>query len=1004
MNPTFDPKWLSDPTVFQVNRLPACSDHEIFATPAEAEEGRTTLVRSLDGVWQAHLALRPADAPDALLTDGSGDASLLPMAVPGEFQLQYPDWDAPQYVNTMYPWDGREDLRPPEVSETYNPTVTLVRRFPISEGDMACGRLVLTFGGVEAAVAVYLNGSFVGYSEDSFTPHRFDITPFARVGENRLCARVFKRCSASWIEDQDFWRFSGIHRSVTLTLEPGTHLADIFVHTPLTEGYTRAAVEAELTVDRPQGTVRVALRDPDGAPVGEETLPAAAHLRVSIPVPAPRLWSAESPALYTLTVTLTDASGQAAEVSRVMVGLRQFEMIDRIMCLNGRRIVFHGVNRHEFHWERGRAVPRETLEEDIRIIKGLNINAIRTCHYPNDSDLYRLCDRWGLYVIDETNIESHGSWARPDDGEDRVVPGDRAEWLPAVMDRGRSMLERDKNHPCILLWSCGNESFGGRDLFELSELFRRRDPSRLVHYEGVINDPRYPGTTDVHSRMYCRPADIEAYLQGDPDKPFINCEYTHAMGNSCGGMSLYSALEDKYPMYQGGFIWDYVDQGLRAMAPNGQPRLCYGGDWGDRPTDYEFIANGIVMADRRLSPKAQEVRYLFQEAEVCPETNGVTIRSRRVFAPIEGCELAWDILLDGLPHASGVAALPAIAPGERVFVPLPWVLPLGRGEVAATCHVRRRAAQGLLAAGTDVAVGQAVLGRADTPRPIDAPRPALLVGDYNIGARGSGLDALFGRKYRGLLSLKDGAGRETLLRQPMLSLFRAPTDNDNGNGDSVRQGIWHAVSRYSHVSEPEIDREASAVTYRYECPALPGVTLTARWEALPGALRVTLAFPGAADQPDLPALGLSFPLDPRLNRVRYYGLGPEENYRDRCEGALLGVYEYAVEDGWTRYIRPQESGSRMGVRYLTVTDETGHGVRIDQVDAPLEVSVCPWLPEELAAKAHPDELTGSCRTILDVAAFRKGVGGDDSWGAPVLPQYTFPSDRPYTLTFLLRGI
>lgn len=1003
MKQSFDPAWLSDPTVFQVNRLPACSDHESFATEAELAAGKSSLVRSLDGTWRAHLARRPEDAPDALLWDGQGDEALLPMEVPGEFQLQYPQWDAPQYVNVMYPWDGREALRPPQVPED-NPTVTAVRRFSLSEADMGCGRMVLTFQGVEAAVAVYLNGSFVGYSEDSFTPHRFDITPWARLGENRLCARVFKRCSASWMEDQDFWRFSGIHRSVTLTFESRTHLADIFVHTPLEANYTRARVEAELTIDRPCGTVRATLLAPDGQVAGEAMLGAQARVNVAFPVDAPQLWSAESPALYTLLVTLTDGDGQTAEVSRVMVGIREFRMIDRVMCLNGRRIVFHGVNRHEFHWERGRAVPMETLEQDIRIIKGLNINAVRTCHYPNDSAFYRLCDRYGLYVIDETNIESHGSWARPEDGEDRTVPGDRAEWLENVLDRGRSMQERDKNHPCVLMWSCGNESFGGRDLFELSEMFRRRDPSRLVHYEGVRNDPRYPATTDVHSRMYCRPADIEAYLKDAPDKPFINCEYTHAMGNSCGGMSLYSALEDQYPMYQGGFIWDYVDQGLRVAAPNGCTRMSYGGDWGDRPTDYEFIANGIVFADRTLSPKAQEVRFLFQEAALTPMPEGVSIRSRRVFTSLADCGLSWEITLNGLPYDSGVATLPPIGPGEEAFLPLPWTLPMGQGEVAATCRLVLHQAKGVLPAGHVMAVGQAVLGEADAPAAPAESRPALIIGDYNVGVRDEGLHALWGRKYKGLLSLKDAAGRETLLCAPQLSLFRAPTDNDNGNGDSVRQGIWHAVSRHSFVHGPEMDPATAALTYRYVSPLLPGVEITLRWEALPGALRATLTFPGAANQPDLPALGLSFQLDARLKHVRYYGMGPEENYCDRREGALLGMYEYEAEDGWTRYVRPQESGNRTGVRCLTVTDDEGHGLRIDQEGMPLEVSVGPWLPEELAAKRHPEELQGSCRTVLDVAAFRKGVGGDDSWGAPVLPQYTYPSDKPYTLSFLIRGI
>mgnify|MGYP004662559121 FL=1 len=1006
METTFHPEWLGDPRIFAVNRLPACSDHEIFATWQEAEANHTTLVRSLDGTWRAHLALRAEDAPEVLIHRDDHRYPLHPMTVPGEFQLQYPQWDAPQYVNVMYPWDGHEEIRPPEVSE-HNPTVTAIRCFSLGEEELNCGRVVLTLNAVETAAAVYMNGSFVGYCEDSFTAHRFDVTPYVHKGENRLVLQVFKRSSASWLEDQDFWRFSGIHRSVTLTFEPRTHLEDIFVHTPLEDDFQHGRVTGEMKILRPVegGKVYVRLQAPDGREAGHTEKAAAENVSFELPLEKPELWSAESPKLYTLRVTLADTDGQEIELSRVMVGVRRFEKKNRIMCLNGKRVVFHGVNRHEFDWEHGRAVPLATLEKDIRILKELNVNAVRTSHYPNCTEFYRLCDQYGLYVIDETNIETHGTWSRPKDGEDRTVPGDREEWLGAVLDRGSNMQERDKNHACILLWSCGNESFGGKDLYELSQMFRRRDPSRLVHYEGVRLDPRYPDTTDVHSTMYHKPEKIEEYLQNDPVKPFINCEYIHAMGNSCGGMSLYNALEDKYPMYQGGFIWDYVDQGLKMKSPHGRTRMAFGGDWGDRPTDYQFIANGIAMSDRKLSPKAQEVRYLFQLADITPAQDGVTIRSRRSYTTWDDCELKWEMLLDGMPYDSGVATLPAIEPGETVFLPQPWEVPFGEGEVSLTCRLCLKEAEGVLPAGYALATGQAVLSEADAPVQ-DAKKAKLICGDSNFGVKTDRLQAMFGRG-RGkanLNSFKDGAGREILLRSPDLTLFRAPTDNDDGNGDSVRQGIWLAASRCHFGTGPEVDVENAALTYRFQSPLLPDMDITLRWEVTEDALKATLIFPGVENQPDLPELGLTFQLDPRLNHVHYYGLGPDESYNDRCQGALLGVYDYAVEDGWTRYIHPQESGNRMGVRYLTVTGEDGHGIRIEQVDAPLEIEVSPWLPEELHAKWHPDELQDSCRTVLDVAAFRKGVGGDDSWGAPVHPEYTYPSNREYRLTFLIKGI
>ena len=998
---TFETSWLSDPTIFAVNRLPAVSDHQIYRTASEADAEMSSLVRSLDGTWKAHFALCPADAPEALLTCADGDEQLRDITVPGEFQLKNPAWDAPQYVNVQYPWDGREALVPPQVSETYNPTVTAIRTFELSAADLDCGRVVLTFGAVEAALALYVNGQFVGYSEDSFTPHHFDVTPFVHQGCNRLAARIFKRCSSTWMEDQDFWRYSGIHRSVTLTFEPKTHLADIFVRTPLTEGYTRAHLEADITLHRPQGKVTAVLQSADREVLMVESQPAAEELHIRREVPGVKLWSAEEPNLYALTITLTDDNDEVVEVSRLQVGFRQFEMIDKIMCLNGKRIVFRGVNRHEFDCDLGRVVTHDMLMKDIRNIKAMNINAVRTSHYPNTSEFYRLCDRYGLYVIDENNIETHGLWAYH---QKYVLPGDKPQWLPMTLDRGRSMLERDKNHACILLWSCGNESYGGQNLYELSQFFRQRDPSRLVHYEGVTWDGRYPDTTDVHSQMYLKAADIENYLNSDPDKPFINCEYIHAMGNSLGGMKHYTDLEDKYPMYQGGFIWDYVDQFLRTTAPNGHTRMTIGGDWGDRPCDWEFIGNGIVMADRSLSPKAQDVRYLYQDVRLTPDATGVTVESRRLFTALTGLTLKWSIACEGKQLREGGLLLPNVAPGERIHIDLPYGEVPEAGLLVATCQLLHRN-HPVLEDGTIMAVGQTILRQAAPKAEAPACAPAPILGDVNVGMHTDALSVLFQKGKFGMISFKDKLGRESLLRAPLLSLFRAPTDNDRGNGDDVRQGIWHAVSRHAFVTndEPVYENGCLTMTYHYAAPLLPGTDITVTYAIrTPDAVEVTLNWPGVENQPDLPALGLSFQLDPRLNQVSYYGYGPEENYVDRREGALLGSYTYAAGDGWTRYGNPQESGNRMGVRRMAITDQAGHGVEVSGNG--LEISVQPYLPEEVMAAAHPEELQGSCRTVLDVALFRKGIGGDDSWGAPVLPQYTYPSNKPYTLTFTMKAL
>lgn len=994
--------WLSDPEVFSVGEMPAASDHEFFASPLEMAEGHSSLVRSLDGKWKAHFALNPAAAPDALLTGSIMDGSLKEITVPCEFQLVNPEWDPPHYVNTQYPWDGHEALKAPEVSEEYNPTVTCVKTFHLSLKDLQ-NRIILHLGGVEAAVLVYLNGREIGYAEDSFTPHSFDVSACARVGENRLVLRVFKRCTGSWIEDQDFWRFSGIHRSVELHLWPECHLADLRIRTPLTENYTVAHLDALLTVTGRGGQARLTLADRDGNILYEATKAIAGQTQLGFEriIPGVKLWSAEEPTLYPLTVTLTNDQGRVTEVSRTMVGFRQFEMIDRVMCLNGKRIVFHGVNRHEFDCDRGRVMTREILLRDIHDMKAMNINAVRTCHYPNTTAFYRLCDEYGLYVIDETNIESHGSWVP---WHDWVVPGDKPEWHAMTLHRGRSMLERDRNHPCILIWSCGNESWGGCNLFDLSEYFRQADPTRLVHYEGCVHDKRYLHTSDMYSRMYAKAADIEAYLKGDPDRPFINCEYTHAMGNSCGGMNEYTALEDKYPMYQGGFIWDYVDQALRVKGPNGQERLAYGGDFGDKPTDWQFNTNGIILGDRTLTPKCQEVRYLFRDVFLKVGKTGVTVWNRKLFAPLTGYLLRWTVECDMKPVRAGEILLPEIAAGESKHVNLPYGKLPAEGQVVLTCYLVLGEDKGILPAGTVLSHGQSVFGALTRAQaPTEAAR--VIRCDSNIGVRGEGLGVLFDR-HSGMVSFRDKAGHETLLRAPQLSLFRAQTDNDRGNRNAVRQGIYHMLSRYSwqHAVKDETDENGvTALTYAYTNDLVPGLEMTVTYAIRRNdEIDVTVNWPGAQNLPDMPALGLSFQLDPRLNSVTYYGLGPEENYIDRRDGAYLGWHTYKVEDGMTCYCKPQESGSRSGVQSFAVTGADHHGLLVTG-DA-LEISCQPWTVEELQGAYHPGDLMGSVRTVLDVAMFRMGVGGDDSWGAPVLPKYCYPAEKPYSFTFTLKAI
>ncbi|MBF1714992.1 MAG: DUF4981 domain-containing protein, partial [Selenomonas sp.] len=536
-------------------------------------------------------------------------------------------------------------------------------------------------------------------------------------GENKLAAMVFRYASASWLEDQDFWRFSGIYRDVTLYTKPQHHIEDVAVRAVPIErdGYTDGQLDVHLTFgDAAEKKIKILLCDEDGDCIWEDEASISAKTHTfSGDAFAVLLWSAEYPFLYHLLIRVRDAAGSLQEVVRIRVGFREFCLRDGLMQINGKRIVFKGVNRHEFDCDHGRAMDPALFEQDLIALKRANVNAIRTSHYPNSSRLYELADLYGFYVIDETNLETHGSWMRNGacEKDANSLPGDHAEWLPAVLDRAQSMYERDKNHPCILIWSCGNESCGGRNIYEMSAYFRRADPTRLVHYEGIFWDRSYPMSSDMESQMYTKAADIEAFLKEHRDKPFIACEYTHAMGNSCGGMHKYTELAEREPLYQGGFIWDFGDQAIRRRGRDGEEVFLYGGDFGDRPSDYNFSGNGIFFADRRATAKLQEVKYNYQDFTLRPAWNGVEIENKSLFSDADDYELRMTLLLDGRKVWETRQLGHSVAPGETKFIDTAiYKMPyLGAGEYVLTASLCLKYEELWAPAGHEIAFGQAVV-------------------------------------------------------------------------------------------------------------------------------------------------------------------------------------------------------------------------------------------------------------------------------------------------------
>ena len=1009
----FDYQKVKDPRYFRDGRLDAHSDHPYYASAREAEEKVSGFTESLNGFWKFHYARNYGSAIPGFESADYDCRSWEDIRVPAHIQME--GYDVPQYANTQYPWEGHEEIAPGEIPEKFNPVASYVKYFEVPES-MKGRRLFISFQGAESGLALWLNGHFVGYSEDTFTPSEFELTDYVQEGENKLAAQVFKWTSSSWCEDQDFYRFSGIYRDVYLYTVPDVHIRDLRIRAIPDETLTKGILEI-CTEAWGEGKAEICLTK-DG-----QTFQGAFDLKdggITMEIENPVLWSAEDPQLYDLTIQVYDRAGKLQEYIPERVGFRRFEMKDRIMTLNGKRIVFKGVNRHEFSSVTGRHVSEEELIKDLKTMKQNNINAIRTCHYPDASLIYRLCDEYGLYMIDETNLESHGSWDTVEASGDfsGVVPCDRPEWLDMMLDRANSMYQRDKNHPAILIWSCGNESFGGKDIFEMSQFFRREDPTRLVHYEGVFHDRRYNDTSDMESQMYTSVENIKKFLEKDRSKPFICCEYTHAMGNSCGAMHKYTDLTDTEPLYQGGFIWDYIDQTLYKKDRYGKEFQAYGGDFGERPTDYEFSANGIVHGgERNPSPKMQEVKFNYQNITAQVGEDQVKVINKNLFLNTDCFDCVVTVEREGKVIRRAKLET-AVAPLSEKTYSLPVAKETKAGEYVVTVSFLLKEDTAWAPKGHEVAFGQYVY-KVQGERKKCGKKIEVIRSTHNIGLRGESFEVIFSGLNGGLASYKYG-GKEMIEAIPKPNFWRAPTDNDNGNFMAARYGQWKIASlyathkdyrenTYARILEPELETEdnKAKVTFTYILPTTPNAQCRLSYEVDgDGRVKTTLSYDPVKELGDMPEFGVMFKLSADYDHLEWYGLGPAETYADRCKGARLGVYRNLVKDNMAAYIVPQECGAKTGVRYAKVTDRKGRGMlfEMDPNCGPMMFSALPYTPHELENARHPYELPEVHYTVVRAALGQMGVGGDDSWGSPTHPEYLLKTDKKMEFSFSFKGI
>jgi len=1030
-----EPEW-QDPQVVGVNKLPGRATSISFP---DEEAARAVNIRSspryasLNGRWRFHYSPNPGAAPEIAnpeLDDRDTDAGWGEITVPGNWELQ--GHGTAIYTNVRYPF---EPVDPPRVPLDDNPVGSYRTHFSVPAGWDGM-RITLHFGGVSSAFYCWLNGEFVGFSQDSRLPAEFDITQLVQPGENTLAVRVYRWSDGSYLEDQDHWRLSGIHRDVFITAEPQLRVRDFAVRTRFDDSYEDSRLQIRVEIDpgavSPEGwSVRARLYDAAGVLVDgfPAEVPVARTLRrpwnirgrppfadIEVDVAKPAQWTAETPHLYTLTLALEDSRGRVAEARSAKVGFREVEIRDGELLVNGRSILLYGVNRHDHHHRFGKTVPESTMRRDAELIKRFNFNAVRTSHYPNDPRWLDLCDEYGLYVIDEANLETHAIGGRLSEDP---------EWTTAYVERAKRMVQRDKNHPSILFWSLGNESGSGPNHAAMAAWVKEYDPSRYVHYEGgQDNDDgrglnRIPDVpfVDVVSRMY-QDVDTMVGWATDPreTRPVMWCEYAHAMGNSLGHFDKYWDAIRKHRRLIGAFIWDWTDQGLLREGSDGRASWLYGGDFGDRINSGNFCINGVIAPDQTPKPAAWEAKKIQQPIEVSPLPGSLkrfSVRNWHDFIDLSRYQPLWELSEDGVVIQEGATPPLVIGPRSTGEIDVPFDRPVLRPGAEYHLKLRFELAQAAswAPAGHVVAWEQFPLAFPVPAAPLSAAHglPPLELAEDDTGIRivGEGLTLGFDRQ-RGVLTSYRLGDRE-LLASPLLPNFwRPPVDNDVGGGLVQRIEVWRdALEGATHrITAHQLAPGLVRVVIVHELPELRASLRSIYTVAGDGQSLVEVVLDVPDDLPMLPRVGMQTSIDASLDDLEWFGLGPQETYWDRHRGAAVGLYRASVARDFFHYVRPQESNNRWQTRWARLTDASGDGLLIRGVE-PLSFSAWPYSSDEIEAAGHIHELPaigGSDRTItLNIDHLQMGVGGDDSWTPNAWPDEEFriePGRHAYAFRIL----
>ncbi len=1009
-------------------------------------------VKLLNGTWKFKWVKHPNLVPADFFLPATADQTWDNLPVPSNWQVvgarENRRYDRPIFTNIKHPFPAT----PPRITSDTNAVGLYRTRFSLP-ANFRDQPVFLHFAGVQSACYVYVNGQMVGYHEDGMTPAEFNITDKLVSGradgsENILAVEVINWSDGSYLEDQDYWRLAGIFRDVFVYATPTLHLRDLYVTTDLDDQFKDATLKIRayirnLTGQNPTYSIRATLYDPARKQVFSETIPSSeavgtqqdALLRLTKSVAAPLLWTAETPNLYTLTLQLQNADGRVLEATKQRVGFREMSRANGQILLNGKAITFKGVNRHEFEPTTGRVVNRERMIQDIKLMKQHNINAVRTSHYPNVTDWYDLCDEFGLYVIDEANVESHELWSK------NILLCAQPEWRDAFVARGRAMVERDKNHPSIVIWSLGNESGMGQNFNDMADIIRLIDPSRPIHYEGRnqyntadFGDPNLSlSSFDIISCMYPSVTGMIRLMEKDPSRPLIVCEYAHAKGNSVGNLKDYWTAIDRYPRMQGGFIWDWVDQGLRVKNRAGK-------EFNDH-IDYLDGANagdGLVNGDRTPQPEINEVKLNYQYVKFAPNapliggsTVKLNVRNLHDFIPLEPFRFEWQVLKNGTVLQQGTETNLIAKPGQTQVLTIPAKIPYlaeAGSEFLLNVSLKTKQATSWAEAGHEVASAQfPVSVSVAAPIVMGMNRiPALKVQSTPTGITVRGTDfAVVFSNATATLSEYFINGKNLIQSGLKPSLWRVPTDNDEASGVPAYANGWQksgldtARARPVSVAIVATQRQSVRVRCISDVAGIGGkIRVQTNYTVFgTGDVQVNSTFTPEGNLPVLARVGMQMQLAPTYANFNWYGRGPFESYADRKDAAQVGLYSGKVADQYFPYLMAQETGNRTDVRWAKLTDASGTGLLIvantelpgsttGTVSGLLNINARDYTDAALLKAKNPDtqEVERGNVTVVNIDMAQMGLGGDDSWSARVHPEFLLPASKPYSYSFRLRAV